>query len=297
MSELVSANEKLKQDAARLSLVYNVFQTFVKLIVAILTGSMSLLSEALHAASDVVSSGISFVSVRASAAPPDEDHPYGHGKIDTFAGLSEAILLVVFASYVLIQSVFRIFHHEALEKIDLGVIVVTVLGIFGFMVGRHVQAIAKATGSMALKSNAQHMFVDFWTTVGVVIALIITKFTHWQLTDPIFAVGLNIWLLYGGWQMSRKAFHELIDAHIDPDELDKIHAILKDEPELYNYHDLRTRHSGSNHWIDFHVVVPGDWTVVRAHELVDRIEQRIEAELAPAVCTIHVDPYEPGKYT
>lgn len=286
----------MKQGAARLSLIYNIVQTLVKLVIAILTGSMSLLSEALHAASDVVSSGISFVSVRAAAAPPDEDHPYGHGKIDTFAGLSEAILLVVFASYVLIQSCFRLFAHQTLEKLDLGVIVISILGAVGFFIGRHVEVISKKTGSMALRSNAQHFFVDFWTTVGVVVALIVTRVTKWPLADPIFAVGLNLWLLYGGYQMSRKAFHELIDAHIDPEELEKIKAILNDEPELLNYHDLRTRHSGSNHWIDLHIVVPNHWTVVEAHELADRIEKRIEAEIQPAVCTIHVDPYEPGKY-
>ena len=280
------------QSAARVSLVYNVVQTALKLLGAALTGSVSLLSEGLHSLSDVLSSFISFVSVRASAAPPDEEHPYGHGKIDTLAGLSEAIVLFLFAIYTAVISSQKFFKNPEVVKVDVGLYLVLACTVLGGLIMTYIKRAAKETGSFALQSNVQHLTVDMMTSVGVFAALLITKFSGWHYADPIFGLLLSIWLGFSSVKMIHRAFDEVIDRHIDPAELAKIKEILAAEPDLISYHKLRTRHSGNWHYVDVHIVVPRDWTVVQGHELADRIEKGIERELNPAICTIHVDPSE-----
>jgi cation diffusion facilitator family transporter len=288
--EVVTARDAKAQGAAQLSLVFNIFQTVLKLLAAYFTGSVSVLSEALHSASDVISSVVSFVSVKAASRPPDEEHPYGHGKIDTLAGLSEAILLFVFALYTIIISIARLFQKAEVVHVDLGLWVVITCAVLASLVMLRVKKVSKQTESFALESNAQHLQVDIVTTLGVVLALLVSKLTGWRYADPVFAIAFALWLSYSAFRMIHRAFHEVIDHKIDPVEMEKIQSILNTEPELLSHHKLRTRHSGAWHYIDLHIVVPRNWTVVEAHALADRIEKRIESELAPAVCTIHVDP-------
>ena len=130
------------------------------------------------------------------------------------------------------------------------------------------------------------------TSVGVLAALFVTKFSSWHYADPLFGLLLSIWLAFSSIRMIHRAYDEVIDRHIDPSELAKIKDILAGEPDLVSYHKLRTRHSGNWHYVDVHIVVPRNWTVVQGHELADRIEKSIERELNPAICTIHVDPAE-----
>ena len=281
------------QSAANLSFAFNLIQTALKLAGALLTGSVSLLSEALHSVSDVISSFVSLVSVRAAAAPPDDEHPYGHGKIDTLAGLSEAIILFLFALYTAGMAILHFFEKPVVAKLDWGIGIVSVCAVAGFFVMRVVQQVGKETGSFALLSNAQHIQVDIVTTLGVIASLLVTKFVGWPYADPAFALGLSLWLGFSSIKMIHAAFDQVIDKHIDPEELSLIQGILAEEPELISYHKLRTRHSGEHHFVEMHIVVPRDWTVVQAHDLADRIEKRIESELNPCICTIHVDPDVP----
>jgi cation diffusion facilitator family transporter len=289
----MDARDRRAQSAARLSLLYNVVQTAFKLMGAFLTGSVSLLSEGLHSLSDVLSSFISFVSVRASSAPPDDEHPYGHGKIDTLAGLSEAIVLFLFAIYTAVISTHKFFKSPEVVRVDIGLYIVIGCTILGALIMSHIRKAAKETGSFALLSNVQHLTVDLLTSIGVIFALLVTKFSNWPYADPLFGLLLSIWLGFSSLKMIHRAFDEVIDRHIDPAELAKIKEILAQESELVSYHKLRTRHSGNWHYIDVHIVVPRDWSVVQGHELADRIEKGIEKDLAPAVCTIHVDPADP----
>lgn len=281
---------KKVQSAANLSFGFNVVQTGLKLAGALLTGSVSLLSEALHSVSDVISSFVSLVSVRAAAAPPDDEHPYGHGKIDTLAGLSEAIILFLFALYTGVMAVIHFFGKPEIGKVDWGLGIVSACAAFGFLIMRHVSKIGEETESFALQSNAQHIQVDVITTLGVIVSLLVTKLTGWPYADPLFALLLSLWLAFSSVKMIHSAFDQVIDSHIDKDELKLIQSILGEEPELLSYHKLRTRHSGEWHFVEMHIVVPREWTVVQAHDLADRIEKRVEGALPPCVCTIHVDP-------
>lgn len=286
-------HEEVAQRAASVSLGFNVLQTILKLACAYFTGSVSVLSEGLHSLSDVLSSFVSFVSIRAAAAPPDEEHPYGHGKIDTLAGLSESITLFLFAGYTAYISATHFWKAPEVEEINLGLYIVGGCAVLALGVYSYIKKAATQTQSFALLSNAQHLQVDIVTTIGVIAALLVTKFTGWKYADPAFGLGFSIWLGYSALRMIHQSFHAVIDHKIDPDEFEKIIQILDSEPELISYHKLRTRHSGATHYIDVHVVVPRDWTVVQGHELADRVEKGIQTALHPAICTVHVDPDDP----
>lgn len=283
-------HEKVAQRAASVSLGFNVLQTIVKLACAYFTGSVSVLSEGLHSLSDVLSSFISFVSIRAAAQPPDEEHPYGHGKIDTLAGLSEAITLFLFAGYTAFISASHFWKKPEIHRIDVGLWVVSACAVVAFAVFLYMKKAAKETQSFALLSNAQHLQVDIVTSAGVVLALVVTKMTGWQYADAGFGLGFSLWLAFSAVKMIHKSFHAVIDHKIDPEEMDKIVEILNSEPDLLSYHKLRTRHSGAMHYVDVHIVVPRPWTVVQGHELADRVEKAIQIALDPAICTVHVDP-------
>ncbi len=287
--------ERAKRLASALSLTYNVLFTAAKLVAALLTGSMSLLSEALHSATDIVASTLAYVGIRAASAPPDERHPYGHGKIETLAGFGESILLFLMVLYLIGEGIHRLVRGVRLESLELGLGVMLLSTLTSLLVGQYVLRVGRRTRSLALLSNGQHLMVDHWTSAGVLVALVIIRFTGWTLIDPLLAIAIALWLLRGAWRLSTQAFHELIDQRLPDEEIAHIDSVIRSDPRVISYHNLRTRRSGAMRYIDLHIVVPADWSLQQAHAVADELEKRLERELAPAQVVIHVDPYDPSK--
>lgn len=295
MHSLEFAEERAKRRAAVLSLGYNLTAAGVKLAAALITGSVSLLSETLHSATDVVASFFAYLGVRVGAAPPDEQHPYGHGKVETLAGFGESILLMLIVCYLLFEGVRRLIVGSELDNLEWGVGVMALSTLTSLAVGQYVWRTGKRTHSLALMSNGQHLMIDFWTSLGLLIALGVIHFTGWTFIDALLAIAIALWLFRGAWQLSHRAFHELIDHCLPKEELARIHQILRSEPNLLNYHNLRTRRSGAMRYVDVHIVLPNDWSLQQAHAVADALERQIERELYPAEVTIHVDPYDPER--
>jgi cation diffusion facilitator family transporter len=296
MTRPVPAGEdRAKQRAATVSLAFNIVSTVVKFVAALATGSVGLLSEAIHSASDVFSSSIAFLSVRAAAAPPDDEHPFGHGKIESLAGFGEAILLFLIVIYILFEAISKLIIGPEVARLDIGIVVMTLSSIGALVTSRYVRGVGKRTHSLALISNSQHLFVDFVTSVGLLVALVAVGLTGWHVLDPIIGIVLAAWIAFGAWRLSVQAFHELIDQRLPEEELQRIRDTLEADSRVLSYHRLRTRRSGSMRNIDLHVVVPNAMTLVEAHQLADDLEKRIEHELSPAHCVIHVDPFDATK--
>ncbi len=294
-AEVWSRHERAKRRATTVSLAYNVLFTAGKLVAALLTGSMSLLSEALQSATDIVASALAYVGVRVASAPPDERHPYGHGKVETLTGFGEAILLFLMVLYLIGEGVHRLFVGSELESLEVGIGVMALSTVSSLFVGRYVLSVGKRTGSLALLSNGQHLMVDFWTSLGVLAALGMIQLTGWTAIDPLLAIGIALWLMRGAWRLAAHAFHDLIDQSLPPEEIAQIDALVRSEPDVISYHRLRTRRSGTMRYIDLHIVVPSDWSLQQAHAVADRLEKRIAQALAPAQVVIHVDPYDPTR--
>ncbi|OYT75048.1 MAG: cation-efflux pump [Armatimonadetes bacterium JP3_11] len=295
MSHLPIKEEQAKRRAAVVSLSYNLTATGVKLVAALLTGSVSLLSEALHSATDVVASFFAYLGVRIGATPPDEQHPYGHGKVETLAGFGESILLILIVAYLMFEGARRLIVGGELERLEWGVGVMALSTVTSLIVGQFVWRTGKRTHSLALMSNGQHLMIDFWTSLGLLMALGIIYFTGWVFIDALLAIGIALWLFWGAWRLATRAFHELIDHCLPQEELALIDQILRSEPNLLNYHNLRTRRAGALRYIDVHIVLPNDWSLQQAHNVADALEKRIKHRLHPAEVTIHVDPYDPER--
>ena len=285
-----------KSRAATVSLVYNGVATALKLAAAVSTGSVSLLSEAAHSATDIVASTMAYFSVRASAQPPDEDHPYGHGKMESVAGFGEAILLLAVVGYIAFEAIQRLVRgNQEVVALDFGIWVMAISAASSFVIGRYVSKVGKDTDSIALQSNGQHLLVDFWTSVGVLVALVATKLLKLPWIDSAVAIAFAGWLGYGAWGLFKQAFDHLVDRSLPEEEIEKVKAILSAESQALSWHRLRTRIGGNIRYVDVHVVVPRELTVVEAHEVADRLEKGISTELAPAIASIHVDPFDPTK--
>lgn len=276
--------------AASLSLSYNAGQTAIKLAAALLTGSVAFLTEAFHSGTDLAAAAISFVAVRYALAPPDEDHPYGHGKIDSLAGFGESVLLLGFSVFVGISSVLRFFRPVELVSAGIGAWLVGATAIGAAAMSVYIAREARATGSAALRSNAQHLRVDAVTAAGVVAGVLLAERTGAGWLDPLVALGLASVLGFEAARLARRAFGEVVDERIETDEIAKIEGILALDADVASWHRVRTRHSGPDHLVDLHIVVPDELTVAEGHRVADRVEKAIERTLAPARCVVHVDP-------
>ncbi len=287
--------DPLKRQASLVSLVGNLCLTIIKTAAAVLTGSLSLISESIHSAIDLVASIVTFISVRAAALPPDEEHPYGHGKIESLAGFGEAIFLLMVVLYIVVESVERLIHGCQVRHLNVGIWIMAVSAAVSFGGGFYMRRVASKTESMALQSNARHQLIDFATSVGVLLALATAKLTGWQQADAYFALGLAVWIAFNAYVIGRECAEQLIDRRVTDEDLQQIIAILESGDGMLSYHHLRSRHSGNVHYVDVHIVVPNTWTVVQGHNLADSLEKQIQATLTPAQVVIHIDPYDEQK--
>ena len=284
-----------KKHASILSLGTNVFLTIIKTAAAAATGSVSLFSESIHSATDVVASTITYFSVKVASAPPDDEHPYGHGKIESLASFAESILLVLIVGFIFKESAERLTHGTQVQHLSLGSAVMAFSATVSLGVGLNVRRIGQESDSAALRSNSNHLIIDFWTSVGVFAALLVSHLTGWHQADSWFAIGLGFWILWSAFHIGREAVQQLIDRRISDDEMETIHAVLKGIPNVISYHRLRTRHIGNIHYIEVHVVVPNTWTVIQGHSMADEVEATLERAIVPSHVMVHIDPFDPLK--
>jgi cation diffusion facilitator family transporter len=286
-----------KVRAASVSLATNGILTSVKLVGAVFTGSVGLLSVTFHSAADLVGSLLVLAAVRVAAVPPDEDHPYGHAKVESIAGLAEAAALALLGLYVVAEGVEHLWYGVAVRNIGAGVLVAAGCSAISGIAGAYIRSVGKRTNSAALRANGFHMLSDLATSGGVALALLAVKYTGARWADGTIGIALGAWLMVSAQRVGNDAFQQLIDRRLSDNEIIRIRELVSAEKSVISFHRLRTRLSGNVRYIDFHVVVPNTWSVVEAHQLADRLEHVIRDELSPATIVIHVDPYDEEKAT
>jgi cation diffusion facilitator family transporter len=281
--------------AATLSVASNSTLVVLKLVVGFLSGSVSIIAEGIHSANDLIAALIAFISVRISEQPPDEEHPYGHGKAESISAAAEAILIVGAAVWIVIEAVRRLLKPEPVEHLGIGVAVMGISVVLNIMVSRYLFRVAREEDSPALEADAHHLATDVYTSMGVVAGLAVTGLTGWHIVDPLMAIGVAMLILKIGLGLTMKSLHHLMDAQLPTAEVSRIEGILNGETRIHSWHNLRTRKSGSTRHIDLHIVFRNDATLLEAHQVADELEKRIAREMAPAHVVIHVDPYDPSK--
>jgi cation diffusion facilitator family transporter len=289
-----------KSRAAAVSVASNSCLVVLKLAVGYLSGSVSIVSEAIHSANDLLAAAIAWFAVRTSDKKPDLEHQYGHGKIEGISGAIEAALIVAAAVWIIVEAVRKILHGGEVEHLGVGTAVMLVSAAVNVFVSRHLFRVAKQEDSLALEADAHHLSTDVYTSLGVAAGLAVVL--GWRtvtggsraldIVDPIAAIAVALFILKIGIDLTKDAVGHLLDRRLPEAELETIHAILRGQPGLLEWHDLRSRKSGSQRHVDVHVTMRGDATLTEAHALAGSIEQAIAEALPPAHAVVHVDPID-----
>jgi len=280
-----------KTGAAKL-LIGTVFGLVVlKLVVGWFTGSISVLAQAADSLLDILAGVITFSAIRIAATPADKEHPYGHGKVEDIAGMLQGILIAVVAGLIIYSSVRRIITGTSIELAVAGIAVMAVSIIVSFFLSRHLLKVARSTASVALEANAHNISADIYSALAVLVAMVAVRLTGYSVIDPIIAIGVAIYLLRIAFNTVRKPLSGLIDAKLPHSQETAIRACLaKHSQSVLGYHALRTRRSGSQCYIDLHLVMNKDVSLQQAHDVCDMIEMEIDSNLPGANVTIHVEP-------
>ncbi len=281
---------------ARLSIVSNTLLIILKLVVGIISGAVSIISEAIHSLMDLAAAVMAFFSIRMAQRPADTEHPYGHEKVENVSGVLEAALIIVAGVLIIVESTKKLLHHEPLQHVELGVAVMLVSGLVNIIVSRTLSRVATEEQSVALEADALHLKTDVYSSLGVGAGLLVLVFLERVLhvpwayyLDPGVAIIIALLILAEAWKMLRKAFGPLLDASISDAELAAVKECVGRHPNA-SLHSIRTRRAGGKKHIDFHLSVPADMSVGESHALCDLIEQELEAKISNTSVVIHIEP-------
>ena len=277
--------------AARLAL-FTVSGLFIfKVVVGLITDSISIWAQAVDSSLDIVAVVITFLTVGFSAKPADKGHPFGHGKAEDIAAGMQTVFLFVAAGLIIYYAIRRIMAHTAPQYTEAGIAVMLVSMVVSILLSRHLFRVARATGSVALEANANNITGDIYSTAGVFVGLVVVRFTPLTIFDPILAILVSIFILRATYRVGRIALEGLVDFRLpQADEETLMATILEHSGQLVGVHEVRTRRSGSHKYIDLHLVMPKGASVEQAHEMCDHLEQDIVKRLQNANVTIHVEP-------
>lgn len=264
----------------------------MKLTVGLISGSVSIISEAVHSTVDLVASVIAFFSVRISDQPPDDQHPYGHGKFENISGVIEAILIFIAAGWIIYEAFSKILQNKTVESIELGIGVMIISAIINIIISGKLYKVARETESVALEADALHLRTDVYTSAGVAVGLILIRLTGLHFLDPVVAIIVALFILKEALRLFKNAYSPLLDNSLSDDELEIIESAIR--KFSYTHHHLRTRRSGNNKFVDFHLEMPENISLKDAHDICDSIEDEIKLRISNAEVTIH--PETPGHY-
>lgn len=290
---MISAeHDKLKRGAARLSVLSNSILVIAKFVVGIMSGSVSILSEAVHSGIDLVAAIIAWFAVRESGKPADDEHNFGHGKIENVAGTIEAVLIFGAAIYIIWEAVHKLIKGTVeIENLGIGAVVMGFAALANYLVSRHLLNVAIKTDSVALEADAMHLRTDVYTSAGVLAGLAAIKLTGITILDPIVAIVVACLILKAAYDLTKSAFFHILDIKLPDDEEAIIHDVMKENAQHFlEYHKLRTRKSGHIRHVDMHLVVPKLMTVEKGHSLSHQISADIEKRLDHSHVLVHIEP-------
>ncbi|MFC2019551.1 cation diffusion facilitator family transporter [Chloroflexota bacterium] len=280
-----------QKGAARLSLIAIGGLIVLKVGVALPTMSISILAQAMDSLLDIAAVIITFFALNIAARPADEDHRFGHGKVENIAAIAQAVLIFTAAILIIYSAVRRIITGTTIELTEAGIGVMAVSIIVSFFLSRHLHRVSRATDSIALEASARNITADIYSATGVMCGFVAIRFTGLSILDPIIALAVTAFILKAGFDVMRKSFGGLIDEKLPQAEEDKIISCINEHSErLVDFHKLRTRRAGSQRYIDLHLVMPKDTSIAEAHRVADQIEQAIADCLNNSSVIIHIEP-------
>ncbi len=287
---------RTKSGAAGLSIASNSLLIALKLVAGAITGSIAIITEAIHSAIDLMASVIAFVSVRRADEPPDAEHPYGHERIENLAAAIEGMLILVGAGVIVFEATRRLVTGAEIENLGVGIAVVAFSAVANVCVSAFLSRRAKQLGSPALEGDAAHLRADALTSVGVLVGLALVEITGEAAFDAIAALAVAVAIVFSGIRILSRSGRVLVDEAPPPEELDLVERAITAErdhhPEIAGYHKLRARRSGNRRYIDLHLQFHKGVTLENAHALAHEVRGAIETAIPNSEVLIHAEPEE-----
>lgn len=258
-----------------------------------LTGSVGLLSDALESFVNLAGALMALAMLSLAAVPADDRHAYGHGKAEYFSSAFEGFLILLAAFSIAYTAVDRWLHPQELEAVGVGLAVSVIASLINLFTARSLLKAGQAHNSITLEADAKHLMTDVWTSVGVIAGVGLVWLSGWLWLDPLIALLVALNILWTGWELLHRSASGLMDEAIPGNQLDAIETVLESyRRQGLAFHALRTRQAGRQAFISLHVLVPGQWTVQRGHDLLERIEADIRAAVPFSHLTTHLEPIE-----
>lgn len=282
----------IKIKTARLSIFSNIFLIIIKVFAGLMSGSVSIISEAIHSGIDLIASAIAFFAVKISSKAPDKRHPYGHGKFENISGVVEGLLIFIAAFWIIYEAVHKIIHPTEVKFFILAGSVMLISATVNFFVSRRLYKVAKDTDSIALEADALHLKTDVYSSLGVAAGMLFIWLTGWSIFDPIFAIIVALFIMKESYDLVSNAFSPLLDSQVDEEEYAELYEEILELTTVKNvkFKRLRSRRSGPSHMIDFILLVDPNMTVKDSHEICDSIEDKIQKLYTESDISIHVEP-------
>jgi cation diffusion facilitator family transporter len=260
----------------------------------LVTSSVGLLSDALESLVNLAAAIVALSMLRIAARPADENHHYGHDKAEYFSSVFEGGMILLAAIAIGITAVKRFIHPRELIDIEIGVTITVIASLINYIVARILSRAGAKHNSITLKADAQHLMTDVWTSAGVVVGVAATRLTGWQRLDPIVAMVVAANIVRSGFRLVQHSILGLMDTALPANEINIVREILDRyrQNEGIDYHAIRTRMAASRRFVSFHILVPGNWSVQRGHDLLEKIEADLHARLQRLTVTTHLEPIE-----
>ncbi|MBN1956590.1 MAG: cation transporter [Desulfuromonadales bacterium] len=283
------ANPKLR--AAAFSICGALSLAVLKLIIALFSGSMAVMASAIDSLLDILMSGVNLMAIRQAEQPPDECHPFGHGKFETLATLFQALVISLSGGWIIYEAVTRLIEGKRLANLDQGVGVLALSAIVSWFIARHLSRVAIQTDSSALEADSLHFRMDIYTNLGLMTGLLLIRWFHIYWLDSALSILVASYILHEALQLLKRSMTDILDHELPIEIQQQVHQLISSHHgPLAGYHGLRTRRAGSLKIMDFHLEVCKDMTVAEAHKLTDSLEKKIEREIPGANVIIHIEP-------
>ncbi len=282
----------VKPRAAALSVVSNSALILLKVIAGTVTGSVAILTEAIHSSIDLVASVVAFLSVRKAGEPADESHRYGHEKLENLSAAIEGILILVGSAVIVFEAIRRLIRGGQLQMVGLGIVVVAVSIAVNLVVSTVIARTARATDSAALEGDAAHLRTDALTSTGVLVALVLVEVTGAQWLDPVVALIVAASIVTTGVRLLLRSTRVLVDEALPAKEVNEIRRTIEEFAGrgVVGYHELRTRRAGSRRYVDLHVQFRRGTSLEDAHRTAHELQGWIAARLERTDVLIHLEP-------
>ncbi|AWH96719.1 cation diffusion facilitator family transporter [Dietzia psychralcaliphila] len=279
---------------AWLSVATSIVTISLKLVAWWVTGSVGLLADAAESVVNLVAAVVALIAITVAERPADDDHQFGHSKAEYFSAGVEGAMIFVAATFILYTGVERLLNPVPIGSLGLGLAISVVAAVVNGVVGTLLVRAGIRHRSPTLRADGKHLLTDVVTSVGVVVGVALVWLTGWEVLDPIVAIAVGLNILFIGYRLVHESGMGLMDATLPDEDNQAIQAVLDRhrQPGRIDFHELRTRESGKWRFVEFHALVPGDWSVERGHDLVEKVEQEIHSALPHSHITTHLEPIE-----